>query len=95
LHASVGHKDDALKYLQMAVENGGTNAVISARIDARFTSLQDDPRFQALLATNSPSTHAPATNAPATHAPATNAPVLKAPLRTPPAGVLIKPPQTD
>jgi tetratricopeptide (TPR) repeat protein len=64
LDASVGRKDDALKYLTQAVAVGGTNAAISAKIDPRFAGLHDDPRFQALLgapsATNPPS----ATNAP-------------------------------
>ncbi len=51
LDASVGRKDDALKYLARALVLGGTNAVTSARIDPRFAPLQDDPKFQALLST--------------------------------------------
>jgi len=58
LDSSVGRKDDAIKYLTQAVAIGGTNAMISARIDPRFAGLHDDPRFQALLgalsATNPP-----------------------------------------
>ncbi len=62
LEATVGRKEDALHYLTQAVTVGGTNAMGSARVDPRFTSLRGDPRFQALLAppsTNKP----PATNA--------------------------------
>ncbi len=73
LHSTLGHKDDALKYLTQAFALGGTNAMISAKIDPRFTGLREDPRFQALLAplsaTNLPATNAPATNKPATHPP--------------------------
>jgi tetratricopeptide (TPR) repeat protein len=58
LDSSVGRKDDALKYLTQALAVGGTNAVISAKIDPRFEGLRNDPRFQALLgpppATNPP-----------------------------------------
>jgi tetratricopeptide (TPR) repeat protein len=51
LHASIGQKDEALRYLQQAiVAGGGTNAIVSAKIDPRFESLQNDPRFRALLA---------------------------------------------
>jgi len=63
LHASVGHNDDAIKYLGQAAAFGGTNALISARIDPRFAGLVSDPRFQdlmkALATTNSPATNAP------------------------------------
>jgi tetratricopeptide (TPR) repeat protein len=69
LDASVGHKDDALKYLSQSVALGGTNAMISAKIDPRFAGLRDDPRFRALVITLS------ASNAPSTNTPATNPPV--------------------
>jgi tetratricopeptide (TPR) repeat protein len=68
LHATLGHKEEAIKYLTQAAAAGGTNAMISARIDPRFSGLHDDPRFQALLGT--PST----TNLPAVNKPATNRP---------------------
>jgi len=48
-HAALGHKDAAIKYLTQAVSVGGTNALISARIDPRFQDLHDDPRFQNLI----------------------------------------------
>ena len=50
LHASLGHKDEAFKYLTQAVSVGGTNALISAKIDPRFAGLVGDPRFKALQA---------------------------------------------
>jgi tetratricopeptide (TPR) repeat protein len=78
LHASVGHKDQALQYLKQALASGGTNALLSARIDPRFQSLGDDPRFQALLATSP--TNAPPANS-RVNAPPTN------PTRPPPAAV--------
>ena len=62
LHASLGHKDQAFQYLSQALASGGTNALISAKIDPRFATLSDDPRFQALMG-------APPTNLPATHPP--------------------------
>jgi tetratricopeptide (TPR) repeat protein len=63
LHASVGHKDEALKFLNQAVALGGTNALLSARIDPRFAALHDDPLFQALI--DGPSmTNLPASNRP-------------------------------
>ena len=58
LDATVGRKDDVIKYLTQAVAVGGTNAMNAARLDPRFVGLHDDPRFQALLgvppATNPP-----------------------------------------
>ncbi len=65
MHATVGHRDDALKYLAESLAIGGTNAIISAKIDPRFASLRDDPDFQALvkgLPTNSPAGKQLATN---------------------------------
>jgi tetratricopeptide (TPR) repeat protein len=63
LDSSVDRKDDAIKYLTQAVAIGGTNAMISAKIDPRFAGLHNDPRFRALLgplsATNPPATHPP------------------------------------
>jgi hypothetical protein len=54
LHASLDHRDEAIKYLTQASQYGGTNALISATIDPKFQSLHDDPRFQALMASISP-----------------------------------------
>jgi tetratricopeptide (TPR) repeat protein len=54
LDSSVGRKDDAFKNLAQAVAIGGTNALISAKIDPRFAGVRDDPRFQALLGASSP-----------------------------------------
>ena len=54
LHASLGHKDEALKYLAQAAAVGGTNVLLSAKVDPRFSSLTDDPRFQALLVSQPP-----------------------------------------
>jgi hypothetical protein len=68
LEASVGRKDDALRYLTQAVGVGGTNALFSAKIDPRFAPMQDDPRFQALI-NSTPPTNAPATNPPGKIAP--------------------------
>jgi tetratricopeptide (TPR) repeat protein len=66
LEATVGRKEDALHYLTQAIRVGGTDALMSARIDPRFAPYHDDPRFQLLL---NPPTNAPATNRPATAAP--------------------------
>jgi tetratricopeptide (TPR) repeat protein len=52
LEASIGRKDDALKYLAQAASVGGTNVFTSAKIDPRFSNLAGDPRFQALLNSN-------------------------------------------
>jgi tetratricopeptide (TPR) repeat protein len=49
LEAMMNHKDEAMKYLAEASLYGGTNAIVSARIDPRFQTMQDDPRFEALL----------------------------------------------
>ena len=68
LHASIGHRTEALKYLGQAVAaGGGTNALTSARVDPRFAAFQKDPAFQALQeATNGmvtiPPTEFPSSN---------------------------------
>ena len=64
LDASVNRNDDALKYLTQAVHVGGTNAIMSAKIDPRFASLQQDQRFIDLVNPPAPA-NAPATNPPA------------------------------
>jgi len=69
LDASLGRNDDALKNLALSVADGGTNAIMSAKIDPRFVSLRSDPRFIKLinpsLLTNSsgPVISTPMTNA--------------------------------
>jgi hypothetical protein len=74
LNASVGHRDEALKYLAQAIAEGGTNAVTSARIDPRFGELRNDPAFQAILKTPpSPAVNPTTTNKPAGKAPPTAA----------------------
>lgn len=68
LYSRVGRKDDALTYLAKAVAIGGTNAILSARIDPRYEGLRSDPRFEEVLSTPPPipsGINAPATNAPA------------------------------
>jgi tetratricopeptide (TPR) repeat protein len=72
LNASAGHKADAIKDLTQAVAVGGTNAVLSARIDPRFASLHGDPTFEALLNAPASTNAAPDTSA------ATNLPPGKA-----------------
>jgi hypothetical protein len=66
LDASAGHKDAALKYLAQAASVGGTNVLISAKIDPRFAGLADDPAFHdlidALASTNSTATNAAPTS---------------------------------
>jgi tetratricopeptide (TPR) repeat protein len=64
LQASVGRKDDALKNLALAVTDGGTNAMMSARIDPRFAPLQQDPRFQQIIAPLNATPAAPLTPPP-------------------------------
>ena len=76
LDASVGRFEDALKYLTQSVHIGGTNAILSAKIDPRFAPMHQDPRFLELLNPGSTS-NAPATNAPAVNTPAPNAPAPK------------------
>lgn len=49
LHATLNHRDEAIKYLELAAQYGGTNATISAGIDPRFASLHNDPAFEAIL----------------------------------------------
>ena len=63
LHATEGHRDEALKYLEQAVAaGGGTNALMSAKLDPRFVAFQKDPAFLALQgATNGLVTVAPGT----------------------------------
>jgi len=75
LHASVGHKDAAMKFLAQAVADGGTNAAISARIDPRFASLREDPRFEALLGSPSAS-NTPAGSSPANTTTGTTVPTM-------------------
>jgi tetratricopeptide (TPR) repeat protein len=90
LDSSSGRRDDALKYLAQAVAIGGTNAILSAKIDPRFLNLRDDPGFQTIVgaapATNSPATNLPATNSPATHQSGVNLPATN-----PPRALLPKP----
>ena len=70
LHATLNHKEAALKYLTQAANVGGTNALISAGVDPRFANLRGDPGFQALL--SEPISKIPsATNTSATGKPAT------------------------
>jgi hypothetical protein len=87
LEASAGENQAALYDLAVAAQIGGSNALVSARIDPRFANLQDDPRFRALVAgarlespTNAPPVNPvkhPATPLPpARNFPATNAPRL-------------------
>jgi Tfp pilus assembly protein PilF len=63
LYASLGQNDSALKYLAQAASTGGTNALISATVDSRFTGLRGDPRFELMLETNMPALTNPAPNA--------------------------------
>jgi hypothetical protein len=44
-----GHRDVALDYLRQSIENGFSN-LDAAASDPDLKSLQDDPRFDALLA---------------------------------------------
>ena len=62
LEASLDRSDDALRDLASAAQAPeGTNALLSAAVDARFGPLHNDPRFQAMIIrTNAP---AGATNA--------------------------------
>lgn len=86
LHATLNHKDDAIKYLTQAIDVGGTNALIAAGGDPRFQNIHDDPRFQALInvpkTKEAPGSAKPATNAaPAVVKPATNPPAAKSPTK--------------
>jgi tetratricopeptide (TPR) repeat protein len=74
LHAQMGHEDEAIKYLTQSAAIGGTNALISAGIDPRFTGLRQDPRFQALLASQPLTNAAPPPTVPPTNAPAVTPP---------------------
>jgi hypothetical protein len=50
IHASLGHKAEALKFLGQAVSSGGgTNALMSAKIDPRFAGFQKDADFRAMV----------------------------------------------
>jgi tetratricopeptide (TPR) repeat protein len=82
LDSSVGRKDEALKFLKQAAAVGGTNALVSARIDPRFVGLREDPRFQALIGPLS-TTNPPAGSPPPVNKPATNLPrgVLPKPVK--------------
>jgi tetratricopeptide (TPR) repeat protein len=68
LNATLNRRDEAIRYLAQAAQYGGTNALISAGYDPRFSALHDDQRFLALL--NSVPKIAPATNAPTKNPPA-------------------------
>jgi len=74
LEGSIGRANDALKYLaQAARAPDGTNALLSAAVDARFAPIRQDPRFQAMIAparTNAPSAKANPTPAGKPPAPA-------------------------
>jgi tetratricopeptide (TPR) repeat protein len=64
LEASIGRTNEAVAYLTQASRApDGTNALLSAQVDARFAPVGQDPRFQALLASvrtnGSPATNAP------------------------------------
>lgn len=48
LHAALGHKDGALEWLEHA-QFHHESALLWVRIDPRFDSLRDEPRFQDLL----------------------------------------------
>jgi tetratricopeptide (TPR) repeat protein len=74
LHATAGHRTEALRYLEQAISVGGTNAASSARIDPRFVPFQNDPDFQALLDPNAPVAKPGEKTAPTGKSPATNAP---------------------
>lgn len=45
-YARLGRKDDALRHLEMAVENGGGRGM---QTDSDLESLRGEPRFQALV----------------------------------------------
>jgi tetratricopeptide (TPR) repeat protein len=86
LEATVGRKDDAIKYLTQAVALGGANPVKSAQMDPRFASLHDDPRYKALMdsnAANVPVPNAPHAVKPSVNIPATNKPPATGPKKTP------------
>jgi tetratricopeptide (TPR) repeat protein len=94
LHSSVGHKDEAIKDLTQAAALGGTNALISAKIDPRFAGLRDDPRFQALVSkldSNQPAINKPGTNAPSTNTTTEGKAVVNPPVVKVPKEVLSKP----
>ena len=69
LDATLGHKDEALRYLAQSAKVGGDNPLISATVDPRFGSLHDDPRFKVLVGPakmNAPAKTKPPTNLPPT-----------------------------
>ena len=49
LHATLNHHDAAMKYLAQAAATGGTNALISAKVDPRFAGYRTDPAFEAIV----------------------------------------------
>jgi hypothetical protein len=50
LEASIGRATEAVAYLTQASKApDGTNALLSATVDARFAPIQQDPRYQALI----------------------------------------------
>jgi tetratricopeptide (TPR) repeat protein len=83
LEASLGRTNDALGDLTAASKApDGTNALMSAQVDARFAPIKSDPRFQALVnRTNLPAatTNAVPTTSPppSTHLPAAKPTVPK------------------
>jgi hypothetical protein len=80
LHASLNHRDQALQYLKQAIATGGTNAIMSAKIDPRFQGYQNDPQFQLLV--NMPTSNAAPPSLPAgalkTSVPPAKPPVVSA-----------------
>ena len=49
VHAGLGHKDEAFSWLDRAFEER-SHWLVWLRLDPRWNSLRDDPRFAALIA---------------------------------------------